>query len=81
MALWPSARSRAASEPAPPAALLAIGRRHHGQRVAAQPAQVRADNGHDRTGGHGGVGGRAAVRQRLDPRGRRQLVRRRDHPP
>ena len=48
--------------------------RDHGQHVAPEPAQVRADDRHHRPGGHGGVGRRAALRQHGEARRRGQLV-------
>ena len=53
--------------------------RDHGQHVAAEPAQVRAHDGHRRPRGHGGVGGRAALRQHAEARRRGQLVGGRHH--
>ena len=54
-------------------------RRHHGQDVAPEAAQVGSDDRHHRPRGDGGVSRRAAVRQHGDPGRRRQLVGRRDH--
>ncbi len=56
-------------------------RRHHGQHITPETAQVGPDHRHHRARGDGGVGGRTAARQHGDPRRRRQLVRRRDHAP
>ena len=44
-----------------------IGRRHHGQHVAPEPAQVRPHDGHGRPCGHGGVGRRAARASMASP--------------
>ena len=74
-----------ASEPAParPMERSASGgdrrRRHHGQHVAAEPAQVRAHDRHGGAGGDGGVGGRAAPVEHAEARRRGQLVGRRHH--
>ena len=54
-------------------------RRHHGQHVAPEPAQVRAHDGHRRSRGHGGVGGGAALVEQAEARRRRQLVGGRHH--
>ena len=51
--------------------------RHHRQHVTAEPAQMRAHDGHRRARGDGGVGGRATLRQHPEARRRSQLVGRR----
>ncbi len=55
------------------------GRGDHGEDVAAQAAQVGADDRHHGTRGHGGIGRRAAAGQHAQARRGGQLVGRRHH--
>ena len=54
-------------------------RRHHGEDVAPEPAQVGAHDRHDGAGGHRGVGGGPATSEHADAGRDGQLVGRRDH--